>query len=254
MKFILQGPEGFPDRPGSYETLDELAQAAAKFLLRFLHQGYYTDSNMKRQPLDWVAANLSVSIDAEDDGDLTASGDDEDWRKLGVVGVDSGQLMICDPCYINSQWRGSDAEARTYSPVFKHEDGRMFHCVLHGEGRPGSTGFGNFEEVLQPYGETVNNLIEQGKLAKIVDGSAFGEFSYAGCCATTMNSEDQGGQLLYTLGHEGAGVVSSSGFGDGVYPVYARYLEDPEWGRRVAELKVVMISSEEQLEEEEDGE
>jgi hypothetical protein len=24
--------------------------------------------------------------------------------KIGEVGVDSGQLMVCDPCYIDSEW------------------------------------------------------------------------------------------------------------------------------------------------------
>jgi len=26
------------------------------------------------------------------------------WKKIGVVGVDSGQLLISDPCYIDSEW------------------------------------------------------------------------------------------------------------------------------------------------------
>lgn len=26
------------------------------------------------------------------------------WRQIGVCGVDSGQLLITDPCYIDSQW------------------------------------------------------------------------------------------------------------------------------------------------------
>lgn len=25
--------------------------------------------------------------------------------KIGVVGVDSGQVLICDPCYIDSEWQ-----------------------------------------------------------------------------------------------------------------------------------------------------
>jgi len=25
--------------------------------------------------------------------------------KIGVVGVDSGQILVCDPCYIASQWK-----------------------------------------------------------------------------------------------------------------------------------------------------
>ena len=29
---------------------------------------------------------------------------------LGHVAVDSGQLMICDPCYIDSEWKNEDFE------------------------------------------------------------------------------------------------------------------------------------------------
>jgi hypothetical protein len=29
------------------------------------------------------------------------------WTKIGVVAVDSGQLVICDPTYIDSEWKGS---------------------------------------------------------------------------------------------------------------------------------------------------
>jgi hypothetical protein len=36
-------------------------------------------------------------------------------------------------------------------------------------------------------------------------------------------------------------VAFSSGFGDGSYPVMARYLESPDWGRRIAEVRIVMI-------------
>lgn len=27
------------------------------------------------------------------------------YELVGYVGVDSGQVMICDPCYINSEWQ-----------------------------------------------------------------------------------------------------------------------------------------------------
>jgi len=30
-----------------------------------------------------------------------------EWRQIGVVGVDSGQVLLCDPCYLDSQWRRS---------------------------------------------------------------------------------------------------------------------------------------------------
>ena len=35
-------------------------------------------------------------------------------RQIGVVGVDSGQLLICDPCYINSEWNQGKQEAIKY--------------------------------------------------------------------------------------------------------------------------------------------
>jgi hypothetical protein len=40
----------------------------------------------------------------------------EKWKKIGVVGVDSGQLMICDPCYIGSEWK-----EEKYGKKVKHD-------------------------------------------------------------------------------------------------------------------------------------
>lgn len=31
-------------------------------------------------------------------------------KLIGHVGVDSGQLLLCDPCYIDSQWEKEDFE------------------------------------------------------------------------------------------------------------------------------------------------
>ena len=47
-------------------------------------------------------------------------------------------------------------------------------------------------------------------------------------------------------GHEGYGVVVSSGFGDGTYPVYATVVDEGLWGRRISEVKVVFIGEEEE--------
>ena len=32
----------------------------------------------------------------------------DDWEQIGEVGVDSGQLMVCDPCYIDGEWEKED--------------------------------------------------------------------------------------------------------------------------------------------------
>jgi len=91
---------------------------------------------------------------------------------LGTVGVDSGQVMICDPCYIGSEWKETDD-----TKDLGHEDNK-------------------------------------------------GQFSYGGCCFATLKEKNQGGQLNYKMGHAGAGVAVSSGYGDGGYPVYAEYNEE----------------------------
>ena len=92
-------------------------------------------------------------------------------KKIGEIGVDGGQAMVCDPCYIESEWKSSDLPQ------------------------------------------------DLGK------GPRTHEFSYDGCCRETL-SKDMAGQLNYKMGHAGAGVAFSTGWGDGVYPVYATYNEE----------------------------
>ncbi|MDD4872904.1 MAG: hypothetical protein PHR77_20310 [Kiritimatiellae bacterium] len=43
--------------------------------------------------------------------------------QVGVVGVDSGQLIICDPCYIDSEWQHLPATeiAVTHSGEFNYQ-------------------------------------------------------------------------------------------------------------------------------------
>ena len=49
------------------------------------------------------------------------------WVELGAVGVDSGQLLITDPCYIDTEWVKEDFIPNY--PVFAlNEKGR---CLLY---------------------------------------------------------------------------------------------------------------------------
>jgi hypothetical protein len=82
--------------------------------------------------------------------------------RLGTVGVDSGQLLVTDPCYIGEGFAADPDDLRFDVP---------------------------------------------------------GEYSYSGCCSTTISNNIGG-----NLGKE-TGVVFSSGFGDGSYPVYAHIVE-----------------------------
>lgn len=91
--------------------------------------------------------------------------------------------------------------------------------------------------------------------AEFGDPVAEGHFSYPGACNRTL-SDKSAGQLNFPLGHAGAGVVASAGYGDGYYPVYATYIS--EWAdeactelidRRVAKLEIVFIDDEDTEEE-----
>jgi len=107
-------------------------------------------------------------------------------KKIGDVGVDSGQVMITDPCYIENEW---------------------------------------IKRKFDPHSPRTR------------------EFSYNGACHETV-TEGGGGQLNYRLGHAGAGVAASSGWGDGVYPIFASYNEEG----RIAKLEIIFIDDEEETE------
>lgn len=77
-----------------------------------------------------------------------------------------------------------------------------------------------------------------------------GHFSYGGACSTTLTDE-QAGQLNFERGHAGVAVVSSTGYGDGLYPVYAHYEETEGWGKRIAKLEIVFIEDEDEDEDDE---
>lgn len=98
------------------------------------------------------------------------------WKEIGEFSVDSGQLLLVDPCYLN-EW------------VDDGDD---------------------------------------------VDFNKFGEFSYDGACSETSSEKGYG-----QLGGLNALVVST-GYGDGVYPVYAKKNEDG----RISEIKIVFIEDE----------
>lgn len=167
----------------------------------------------------------------------------EQWKQMGVVGVDSGQLMICDPCYLENEWEHSSQSSP--HPGYRHTDGTRLACALHSRpSSPDDIMFDHYEQVIQQYGKTANQMLRDNDIMEIPRPAPSGWFSYTGCCEATLG-EELGGQLNYRLGHPGAGVVAASGFGDGVYPVYVRYVDYPGGDRRIAEMKVIMLEDDE---------
>jgi hypothetical protein len=135
-------------------------------------------------------------------------------KLIGHVGVDSGQLLLCDPCYIDSQWEKED-----------FEDLRIYQNKNSKEILQYRKDFPNFGTVISEYGKTMNELIETGEWKEIKTHPVVNPFSYNACAKATL-SEDGYGQLNYKHGHSGVGVAFSTAFGDGYYPVMAHYTAD----------------------------
>lgn len=153
---------------------------------------------------------------------------------IGHVGVDSGQLLLCDPCYIDSEWKKED-----------FEDIRVYRHKSTGDILQYRVDFPNYEAVIKEYGKTMNELNATGEWERDDDYHApVNSFSYNACAKATL-SEQGHGQLDYTLGHPGVGVAFRTAFGDGIYPVYAVY----DNNGNLVKVEVLFTDSDEQDDE-----
>jgi hypothetical protein len=144
------------------------------------------------------------------------------WIELGVVGVDSGQLMICDPSYIDSQWEKENLEENELTAI--HPNGK--------------------KEKVKRCSKKWFKIIDDVNKGKIkLEGDDFKKpkhnFSYPACVEQTLKNSY--GQLNFKMGYEGAGVVFESGFGDGVYQVFGKIEKIKDWGERITEVRIKLI-------------
>jgi hypothetical protein len=130
-------------------------------------------------------------------------------KEIGVVGVDSGQIVICDPCYIDSEWEKEDFAER-----------RRYHHAKSKRTLEFGRDFVKYDIPIIPYDKCMNDMLADKDVEKLPDGKPLYEFSYNACCTKTL-SDEHDGQLNYRKGHPGVGVVSNTGWGDGLYPVIA---------------------------------
>ncbi len=125
--------------------------------------------------------------------------------RIGSITVDSGQVMICDPCYIDDHWKKEEfQDIRQY----KHNDGTLLQYRVD---------FENYEQVIPKYGKTMNQIIEDNEVTEMPKPRS-GNFSYAGACGETLSKKGYG-EMLVHLG--GSAIASRTLTGDGTYPVFA---------------------------------
>jgi len=166
--------------------------------------------------------------------------------KIGEVGVDSGQLLITDPCYIGKVFE--DAAKKHYPKTYIKYWGRDKEKV---------------SAALMERGYDVNRMTQRADRIE-VESVAKAELvvhdvlrplqNTLKFCYTTVAAGDvyglicaehaKGGrhaQLRFAKGHDGLGVVFSPGFGDGCYQVFATLRDCGEWGTRVAKVEIVLM-------------
>lgn len=224
-----------------------------------LTQAYtkYIQDNLDRIGADWQPVCIEEFKESEelesyrDDEPPMVPSVDAKWHKIGEVAVDSGGLLITDPCYLSSEWKSGGTEQPHVPPIFRHKDGRVLYCTLHSENPvDGALGFSNFAAKLPEFnGQTPNQMLRVGDMIE-EHPKPSGEFSREGCFLA-RDTEELGGQLNFSRGHAGAGVSFSSGVGDGCYDVFVRYANLKSWGKRVAEVRITMIepNAEDEIEE-----
>ena len=151
---------------------------------------------------------------------------------IGHCYVDSGQLMICDPCYVDSHWETKDFDVER---ILEDKEGNQ---VQYGKD------FNHYEQELTKYGnKTVNQLIEEEILKKIKHKQT-DEFNYDGVCRKTLTDKASG------CVQNGIATVFSSGYGDGDYNVFA----ERDKAGRIIRVIIEMDELDEELKSELNGE
>jgi len=144
-------------------------------------------------------------------------------KLLGHVAVDSGQLIITDPCYIDSEWEKKDFKDIR---IYKHKtENKLFGYLQDKIGDMKIESFDSYEQEMSTK-KTLNEMIKNKEVEEIAmpeQEELKNTYSYPGICQTTLKNENQ---INFKIGHEGVAVAFNPGYGDGIYPVYGYYNED----------------------------
>lgn len=139
---------------------------------------------------------------------------------IGKFAVDSGQFLICDPCYIDDYWKNED-----------FEDSRAYQHKVSGEILRYRLDFKHYNDPIPSNNNAnMNDLLATGDWIEMEPEPARNNFSYNACCRKTL-SPNKGGSLKFDMGHDGIGVAIPTPHGDGYYNVYKVYNSRGEFVR-----------------------
>lgn len=163
-------------------------------------------------------------------------------KLIGKVAVDSGQLLIMDPCYIEREWKKDNESnilgvkvwgaGKDNAITYLQDKG---YTVKRTEEGDGFIDINQPEKIQAIEKELVTFL--QADLGMIV-WNIVNDGSYQEVCKLTM-SEERSGQFKEVIG-----CAFGSGFGDGQYEVYATYKDYGFGGmedKRIAKVEIVLI-------------
>jgi hypothetical protein len=175
--------------------------------------------------------------------------------RLGEVGVDSGQLIIIDPCYVDGEWRREEDAKPLYVKVwgrdvakvalrlreagwrsilgrmeYNEPDGLLRVWPIQEEPSPGQMAvlMHKVREHAKSYGLLVVTAIQT-------------DSTYDRACEAAMGP-NQGGELTYQPSQaSGLAVVFQSGLGDGTYEVFATIQDLGTLGPRITRVEIELI-------------
>jgi len=139
---------------------------------------------------------------------------------IGYVGVDSGQIVLTDPCYLESEWEHEEFDYKEKVIFPDGKDETIIRCSKR-------------------WWELIDD-INNGKIKlEEIEEKPKCNFSYNAVSKKTLNGKGYG-QINFKHGNPGLAVAFRSGIGDGLYPVYARIEELPHLGKRIMEVRIDM--------------